>query len=712
MRLRWKVFFILAAVSLLPILAGFLLVQRTTGRVQERVDAEVRLRLHESARERLEQDVRQASLAVLRGKVALQMGLEFLAAEAGDALEREPPSPGRILTPTDFENPDTRPTDTAPREGYVRLDEDGRAEPLDVSLTEQVFLFSPGVDRTAAEQDTARLSSLLPVCQEVFHSLAPMAYRVSLILDSGVTAIFPGSNGYPENFDPRQTSWYHKARQGSGEPAWSELLVSRSSGGLFFAVTIPLVRAGRIAGVAAVEVPVSWFLQEGQLTELWSEEMRSFLVRAEDRVLDDGQTVTGLRVLAKKGYKEKARTLPGGDYEWIDPVDDPHWPVLAASVVAGKAGSVAMSYDGRPSLWAFAPQTREVGFLLVVPEETAMTLAAELRGMVDDASSAQRRQLLGVAAMVLVASLLVALLVAGSFTRAVRVMAVAWQRLARGDFSVRLDMRTGDERDRLVEAFNDTVPRLEEQVRLRHSLELARQVQQSLLPERMPRIPGLDVAGKSLFCQEIGGDSLDFFRLGRQGRLAVVVGDVSGHGAGAALLMATVRAMVRTAAARRDTPENRVALVNRLLCMDVVESGRFVTLFYLEVDVGARRVTWVRAGHEPALLYDPEADSFEELRGEGPALGFLPDAAFSAQEHAFADPGLVLAVGTDGIWEARSPEGEPFGKERYQQAIRANAHKSASDLVDAVLAELGAFTQAGECGDDVTLAVVKRILQE
>ncbi len=711
MRLRWKAFFILAAMSLLPILVGVLLVQRATDRMQERAAGEVRVRLHDIARERLERDARQASLAVLLGKKALQLGLEFLAAEASDALNSDPAPLGRVLTPTDFANPATRPSDAQPREGYVRLDEEGQATPLQVSLTEQVFLIAPGLDRETAGPDVARLGGLLPVCQEIFHSLSPMAFRVSLVLDSGVTAIFPGSDGYPDDLDPRQMSWYRKARQGSPEPMWSDLLVSRSSGGLFFAVTIPVARQGRIAGVALVEVPVSWFLQEGPLTELWSDRMRSFLVRAEDRTLDDGSVVTGLRVLAKKGYQEKARSLPGGDYEWIEPVDDPHWAALAASVVAGRAGSVSMPYGETPSLWAFAPQTREVGFLLVVPEDEAMGLADELRGLVEETAAEQHGQLLMVAAGVLAASLLVALLVAGSLTRSVRVMAEGWRRLAQGDFSVRLGMKHGDERGRLVEAFNATVPLLEEQVRLRHTLDLARQVQQSLLPEGAPHVPGLDVAGTSLPSQEIGGDSLDIFRLGREGRLAVVVGDVSGHGAGAALLMATMRAMVRTAAARRDSPENRVALVNRLLYHDVEASGRFATLFYLEVDSPAGKVKWVRAGHEPALLYDPDGDEFMELKGEGPALGLMPDAAFPAQEHAFADPGLVLAIGTDGIWEARSPEGEPFGKERFRQAIRSNAHKSAQGLVDAVLSELRGFIRDTEIGDDVTLAVVKRISQ-
>jgi sigma-B regulation protein RsbU (phosphoserine phosphatase) len=241
------------------------------------------------------------------------------------------------------------------------------------------------------------------------------------------------------------------------------------------------------------------------------------------------------------------------------------------------------------------------------------------------------------------------------------------------------------------------------------ALQLAGAVQRSLAPAEPPRIPGLEVAGRSDACQEVGGDYFDF--LNGPGfptdKLRVVVGDISGHGVDAALLMTSARAIIRTRAARPGTPEELVAGMNRHFTRDLGESGHFMTLFLAEIDPVRQSLCWVRAGHEPALIYSPAEDRFEELLGPGIALGIDPECTFSETCRPWLAPGSIIALGTDGIRETRSPDGRLFGKSGFQRVLKRTAARPAAEIVQAVFEELAAFGQGAPPEDDVTLVVVK-----
>ncbi len=241
------------------------------------------------------------------------------------------------------------------------------------------------------------------------------------------------------------------------------------------------------------------------------------------------------------------------------------------------------------------------------------------------------------------------------------------------------------------------------------ALELAGKVQRSLIPAKPPRIDGLDLAGRTDSCQEVGGDYFDFL-YGSDfpaGILRVAVGDISGHGVDAALLMTTARAFTRTRAVQPAGPSVVVANINRDLSLDMGESGSFMTLFYMEIDPAGRTARWVRAGHEPALLYCPVRDQFEELTGVGLPLGVDKDAGYAEQTLPFLHPGTLLAVGTDGIWEARDPEDRFFGRERFRDILRQHAASSAQEMVTAVFDEVSRFCRGMPYQDDVTLVIIK-----
>ena len=250
---------------------------------------------------------------------------------------------------------------------------------------------------------------------------------------------------------------------------------------------------------------------------------------------------------------------------------------------------------------------------------------------------------------------------------------------------------------------------MEEHRRMRRSLNLAKEVQQNLLPKNRPDYKGLDIAGKSIYCDETGGDYFDYHDLGEEAheKLGVAIGDVSGHGIFAARLMATVRAALRQRVSLKGNLKDIISDVNRQLAPDVEESGQFIGLFYLVVDQPKRTLKWVRAGHTPAILYDPDTDTFEELNGPGVALGVDAGLRYAETEKRDMKKGQVIVLATDGILEARNPAGRMFGRSSLVSIIRRNKYGGAKQILDAVFDGLKQFRRDAELEDDITLVVIK-----
>lgn len=305
--------------------------------------------------------------------------------------------------------------------------------------------------------------------------------------------------------------------------------------------------------------------------------------------------------------------------------------------------------------------------------------------------------------------LVLVILVSLTLAHPFRAIMSALHDIRHGRLNVRIPVRSTDEVGYTCEAINRMAGGLREREQLRRSLTLAGAVQQSLLPNQPPAVPGLDIAGVSIPCDETGGDYFDYVHLARpDANIGIVVGDVSGHGIPSALLMTTVRAMVRTRSNLPGSPCEMLADLNRQLCRDVGDSGNFVTLFFLGFEVPSRAISWVRAGQDPALLYTPETNLFQELREGGPTLGVMAEAEYTnGSGHLLPDQ--VLLIGTDGIWESRSRSGEPFGKDRVRRVVRDHAHLKAQDILDTLLAELTAFQAGQPAEDDITAVVVKGV---
>jgi len=241
------------------------------------------------------------------------------------------------------------------------------------------------------------------------------------------------------------------------------------------------------------------------------------------------------------------------------------------------------------------------------------------------------------------------------------------------------------------------------------ALRLAGEVQKNLLPQKAPQVPGTEIFGKTISCDEIGGDYYDFIiKSGTsKNKLSVVVGDISGHGVDSALLMTTARAFLRMRTSQPGSITEIVSSMNRHLSEDVFDTGRFMTLFYLTLDPDRKSIEWVRAGHEPAWLYDPSENRFEELKGQGLALGVEKDYEYSSNQRSHLKKGQVIIVGTDGIWEGHNKAGMMFGKQRLQKLIHTYASSSAETIVNAIFNEHRNFTQSAKKEDDLTMVIIK-----
>jgi len=240
------------------------------------------------------------------------------------------------------------------------------------------------------------------------------------------------------------------------------------------------------------------------------------------------------------------------------------------------------------------------------------------------------------------------------------------------------------------------------------ALNVAQEVQQSLLPQYPPREKRFDIAGGSLYCDETGGDYYDYIKLPCLGSnvYAIAIGDVSGHGISSALLMAGVRAYLRSRASQAGSVAEIITDVNRLVSADTMETSQLMTLFFLMIEAQTGRLTWVRAGHDPALLYSPDSDHFEKLAGEGLPLGV--DENWLYRDYAATvSPGQIVILTTDGVWETRNNEGEMFGRDRFKEIIRRNSNLESESIRQAIIDAVAIFRGKAQQEDDITLVVSK-----
>jgi len=249
-----------------------------------------------------------------------------------------------------------------------------------------------------------------------------------------------------------------------------------------------------------------------------------------------------------------------------------------------------------------------------------------------------------------------------------------------------------------------------EKGRLERELQMARQVQVSLLPKETPRITGWEFASRWLPARQVSGDFYDFLNVSGE-QPGLVIADVSDKGMPAALFMGLTRAILRASMDQAFSPVEGIARANRLICADSPNS-MFVTLFYAQINPNEGKVTYVNAGQNPPLLYhccgDGQNGHIHWLSKTGMAIGVLTDTPYTQQVVRF-EPGDFMLLYTDGVVDAENPQGEPFGVGRLQSAVLEHRNDAAADMIQALEETLAAHVGDHEPFDDVTIVAIKRL---
>ncbi len=259
-----------------------------------------------------------------------------------------------------------------------------------------------------------------------------------------------------------------------------------------------------------------------------------------------------------------------------------------------------------------------------------------------------------------------------------------------------------------VAFMRDITRRKQTEAALRHNedqLMVAKEIQQGLFPDMPPIIPGFDIAGSSIPAEAAGGDYYDFLELFEGGHL-IVVGDVTGHGIGAALLMSETRAYLRILSKNRSDPGLILSRLNRVLAEDV-GFDRFITMLLIRIDPDKRQLTYSNAGHPKGFILNINGEITSELTRSEVPLGLGDDTNYTTESKISLHPGDLVLMLTDGFEEASSPDDEFFGNSRILNLIRKHRKLSPDLIIKHLRKEVEAFTGNQLQTDDLTAVIIK-----
>lgn len=368
------------------------------------------------------------------------------------------------------------------------------------------------------------------------------------------------------------------------------------------------------------------------------------------------------------------------------------------------------------------PMTRKFTFVAVTASVMASLVLilvfirdiAWLTETVQDAQSIHAAQLSVITEVFFIMAVLMVLIVnlIFSYSRNLKLLfdneTRVLEQVRKGDLSTKVPVATYDEFGIIAEHTNHMIDGLRHRFKLITSLKLAEEVQQNLLPLHSPLHKNFDISGTSIYCDETGGDYYDYFFL-PEDKIGIAVADSCGHGIGAAMLMISVRAFLTAAMGDYQSPAQLLQVINRYVTRDCSKSGRFTTMFFLEIDPSLSALKWVRAGHEPAVTFHAASQSFSQLGGAGLVLGIDDNFIFEDNTTSSCRTGDIILIGTDGIYETRNSSDEMFGQQRLQQVIREHAHASSRIIQEALIEEIDAFRGEAAQEDDITLVVIKLV---
>jgi serine phosphatase RsbU (regulator of sigma subunit)/anti-sigma regulatory factor (Ser/Thr protein kinase)/transposase len=293
--------------------------------------------------------------------------------------------------------------------------------------------------------------------------------------------------------------------------------------------------------------------------------------------------------------------------------------------------------------------------------------------------------------------------------------------MSMGDLNAKIDLKSQDEFGQLANIFNEMTTRIQDsqkglmaQERLEKEMQVAQEIQHTLLPTEFPQIDGYEIGAVYRAAKEVGGDYYDFFWVDPT-TLGIVVADVSGKGVPGSMVMTMIRTAMRLEARGNKSAADVLGKINSHVTSDM-RKGMFVTMFYIILDSRNRSINFASAGHNPMILYREETKEVYFLKPKGFPVGIdLPDSDMFGKSLALQKVSLhkndMLVVYTDGVTEAMNAKQEQFGEERLIQVIKENAHLTPAEFIGKLDENLARFTQSQEQHDDITVVAIKEKLR-
>ncbi|MBW2408410.1 MAG: SpoIIE family protein phosphatase, partial [Deltaproteobacteria bacterium] len=413
-------------------------------------------------------------------------------------------------------------------------------------------------------------------------------------------------------FEPREQPWYNAAIN-AGKPTWTNPYARMHNGKIRDTLAMGYVqpfydKKGKALGVMNAELTmddITLFLEKLSVGRTG----KAFIIDHGGRLM---ATSTGVPL------------IDAGSFPVIASVSADRDIAAAAEYVEKTIGSFqdvkaryqfSLDINKKPHLLMVAPSRHETGLTWIIA-----TLVPESDFLAEIQAGRARSIKIGIIAVFI--TLLLGIVLAAISLWPMLDLARYVRKVGEGDLDQDLKLEYSTEFIKLAQQINAMTAGLRDRMRLRHSLALAQEVQQNLLPSETPRIEGLDIVGHATYCDETGGDYFDFLDINGlpETTAAIAVGDVAGHGVPAAMLMATARGILQSRCQHPGNLADLLTHLNDLLVEDTGGEG-FMTMLLMTVDARRKEMRWATAGHEVPMIYDPESDEFIELKSTGMVLG-------------------------------------------------------------------------------------------
>jgi len=703
--IRRKLMILLLGITLVPLIGIVALNRITLNVIRDQVSSDIGAMLEENAIYTLN-DIIEDYDALLKSNIQLMLNItELQAVETEKALAGPAPSNFERQESTFGFDRGLKKIRLS-RRNYFYIDKEDNKVPIDVSFRRQNYIIVKGTSNSRLSRDMSRMSTMTSQYYRLFQMQPDIIYWLHTTVGSNLHITYPAGAIIPEGYDPKKRGWYKNAIE-SDHLQVSPPYIDASTRNPIITISKSIrYPDGAIAGVTGLDFNLSELFQWLRIKPEWSSGAEAMLIAQ-----DKNNISTTLKILARMNYSDQSQ---GWDkplkLESLNSSDKEEFAAFEKDIMSGNSGVRILNYKDKKSIWAYRGFAgKQVYPVLIIPFENFTRLVEETESFLWEQNLDLIRYSALFAIIVIIVVITISFRRARAFTRPINELALAGDKLSGGDFDARVEIKSGDELEQLGGVFNQIGPKLREHEKMQNSLEVARAIQQRLLPKEAPHAKNFDLAGLCKYSDETGGDYYDFVSFDEiePGKISVILGDVTGHGIGAALLMASARSMLRNNIRHYAYDLSRILQeFNNELVQDT-DPDKFITLFYGLLDDKKKTISWALGGHDPAIWFQNESGETKELSSAGVPLGFVPDMTFDQEGPADLKSGDIIVVGTDGIWEAENADEEMFGKERMVEVIRKNIEKTSIEICQAVVDAVLEYTTPQPQDDDITILVVK-----